>query len=198
MWDVVTEHFSAFLEQLVNLEIIELEKIQFLTSNDYKTIFSHPKLKKAKIDYSAQLENCLQCEVLEELIIHGDDESYNLQNIVEKFPNLKILRLTQLYDVPHISLTCVSTSLQNLQILEIHHCQDAWLQDTRIPTLKELILTQCGDLSIQGFRMLCSNNSQLEVLDIENNYNMNDECVKLLAFNLKKLRKLRISGEREI
>ncbi|XP_058833310.1 F-box/LRR-repeat protein fbxl-1-like [Topomyia yanbarensis] len=108
----------------------------------------------------AMMEMCQQNELLKDEA--GSDFS------IDSLKGLRVLRLSQCNKLSDISL----------------------MYAFKLKELKEISLSKCQQISIEGIRSLAHNCPSLEIVDLSECHNINDKAIELLAIHLKRLQTL--------
>ncbi|XP_058461767.1 F-box/LRR-repeat protein fbxl-1-like [Malaya genurostris] len=108
----------------------------------------------------AIMEMCQQNELLK------DEASSGLS--IDSLKGLRVLRLSQCNKLSDISL------MYAFKLIE----------------LKEINLSKCQQISVEGIRSLVHNCPSLEIVDLSECHNINDKAIELIAIHLKRLQTL--------
>lgn len=87
--------------------------------------------------------------------------------------------------------------LRGLRVLKLKNCNKisdvSLIYNFKLPELKEIDLSKCQQISVEGIRKLVENCPALEVVILSECHNISDKCIELIASKLPRLTKLNIS-----
>jgi F-box and leucine-rich repeat protein 9 len=87
--------------------------------------------------------------------------------------------------------------LRGLQSLKLEGCNKvsdvSLIYNFKLPELKEINLSKCQQVSLQGIKELVENCPALEIVSLSECHNINDKCIELITTKLKRLTTLDIS-----
>lgn len=87
--------------------------------------------------------------------------------------------------------------LKGLRVLKLGSCNKvsdvSLIYNFKLPELKEIDLSKCQQISLQGIKELVINCPALEVLNLSECHNINDKCIDLITTKLTRLNTLDIS-----
>lgn len=87
--------------------------------------------------------------------------------------------------------------LKGLRVLKLGSCNKvsdvSLIYNFKLPELKEIDLSKCQQISMQGIKELVINCPALEVVNLSECHNINDKCIELISLKLTRLTTLDIS-----
>lgn len=173
-----TVHLKSFVEHqsksLKKLEVKDVELCDFSTViNNLNNLISI-SISKASMCYLEPLTT------VEDLTVEGQKI---VGDIFSKLPSLK--RLTLKWIRSQIIMEDVS---QNMKELESVHLSESSLNGFHVPTMKNLSLVAIDQCPADFF----ADNNQVEILNLENCFFVEDQTVISITENLRKLKSFRL------
>lgn len=87
--------------------------------------------------------------------------------------------------------------LRGLQVLKIGSCNKisdvSMIYNFKLPELKEINLSKCQQISIDGIKALVENCPSLEIVNLAECHSVTDKCIEIIALKLRRLTNLNIS-----
>lgn len=87
--------------------------------------------------------------------------------------------------------------LKGLRVLKLGSCNKvsdvSLIYNFKLPELKEINLSKCQQISVQGIEKLVENCPALEIVNLSECHNINDKCIELVTRKLSRLSTLNIS-----
>lgn len=87
--------------------------------------------------------------------------------------------------------------LKGLRVLKLGNCNKisdvSLIYNFKLPELKEINLSRCQQISVEGIHALVENCPGLEIVNLSQCHNISDKCIELIASKLPRLRFLDIS-----
>lgn len=87
--------------------------------------------------------------------------------------------------------------LSGLRVLKLGSCNKisdvSLIYNFKLPELKEINLSKCQQISMEGIKALVENCPSLEIVNLSECHNISDKCIELIATKLPRLTNLNIS-----
>jgi F-box and leucine-rich repeat protein 9 len=87
--------------------------------------------------------------------------------------------------------------LKGLRVLKLGNCNKisdvSLIYNFKLPELKEINLSRCQQISLEGIRALVENCPGIEIVNLSECHNINDKCIELIASKLPRLKFLDIT-----
>lgn len=87
--------------------------------------------------------------------------------------------------------------LRGLRVLKLGSCNKisdvSLIYNFKLPELKEINLSRCQQISLDGIKKLVENCAALEIVNLSECHNISDKCIELIASKLPRLTNLDIS-----